>query len=185
MWSVYCCQRHNHSGGAGGEGGGWQERRRPRQGILSSTQWTESRILSSTQWTESRRSTCRVCAVPRTAGAIRLSRSLTIGVILRSGWAFPLWRQTFQKANPRPHLPARSGEPVPGARWKLGAPARSLGRPSKLWRRRLPPLPGRAERRRRAAQATTSAPPTGGAAAAVPTAPPSAAARGCRRDAGR
>ena len=72
------------------------------------------------------------------------------------------------------------------------SPARSQPAPlearqprSKPWRRRLPPLPGRAERRRRAAQATTSAPPTGGAAAAAPTAPPSAAARGCRRDAGR
>ena len=53
-------------------------------------------------------------------------------VILRSGWAFPLWRQTFQKANPRPHLPARSGEPVPGAGsggrpLEAGAPARSGG----------------------------------------------------------
>ena len=64
------------------------------------------------------------------------------------------------------------------------SPARSQPAPlearqprSKPWRRRLPPLPGRAERRRRAAQATTSAPPTGGAAAAAPTAPPSAAAR--------
>ena len=64
------------------------------------------------------------------------------------------------------------------------SPARSQPAPlearqprSKPWRRRLPPLPGRAERRRRAAQATTSAPPTGGAAAAAPTAPPSAVAR--------
>ena len=72
------------------------------------------------------------------------------------------------------------------------SPARSQPAPlearqprSKPWRRRLPPLPGLAERRRRAAQATTSAPPTGGAAAAAPTAPPSAAARGCRRDVGR
>ena len=64
------------------------------------------------------------------------------------------------------------------------SPARSQPAPlearqprSKPWRRRLPPLPGLAERRRRAAQATTSAPPTGGAAAAAPTAPPSAVAR--------
>ena len=55
-------------------------------------------------------------------------------VILRSGWAFPLWRQTFQKANPRPHLPVRSGEPVPGARSKLGAPARSSRLPASVLR---------------------------------------------------
>ena len=71
--------------------------------------------------------------------------------------------------------PAASPRSKRGTR--LGRPLEAGGARSKLWRRRLPPLPGRAERRRRAAQATTSAPPTGGAAAAAPTAPPSAAAR--------